>query len=100
MLQPRGRESRDFWAGVTCASSLEGEMPPKWAADTEPHTRGWGTRGLPFIWKNPAPTCQGFAAHRDTILLQKQHFFFRNVPFYFIFSTFYFILEYSQSAML
>lgn len=78
MSQPRRRESGDFWTGVTCTSGLEGEMPPKCAADTEPHTRGWGTRGLPFIWKSPAPTCQGLAAH-----LQGHNFAAKAAVFFF-----------------
>ena len=86
MSQARGRESGDFWAGVTCASSLEGEMPPKWAADTEPHTRGWGTRGLPFIWKSSAPTCQGLAAHlQGHNFAAKAAFFFSGMCHFILF---------------
>lgn len=93
MSQPRRRESGDFWAGVTCTSGLEGEMPPKCAADTEPHTRGWGTRGLPFIWKSPAPTCQGFGSSSPGTQFcckSSSFFFFQECAILFYFFNFLF----------
>lgn len=45
---PRGRERGGFWAGVTFASGLEQEMPPKWAADTEPHAEGESQEASPL----------------------------------------------------
>ena len=55
--------------------------------------RGWESRGLPFILSSPAPTCCVHARiwwliSRDTILLQKQQFFFHRCSILLFFQLF------------